>query len=305
MAGGERLIEAAGGVLWRPAEHRTRVEVAVIHRPKYDDWSMPKGKLLADEHPLLGAMREVAEETGYAVTLGRPLQEVRYVKDGQPKRVRYWAMRAAAGEFAPNAEVDVLRWLPPNDAQRMLSPARDRAVLDDFLRDMSATWPVIVARHGSAGERSAWDGDDHDRPLDELGHRQAATFVAILAAYGVRRVLSSDVLRCLDTVEPYAAAYGHTVETEPLVSESGYQSHPDAALERFLDVACAGIPTAVCSQGKAIPDLLNRACTALGHEAISDTSVRKGGWAVLHMAANGSPRLVAFERFTAPVLSPA
>ena len=83
------------------------------------------------------------------------------------------------------------------------------------------------------------------------------------------------------------------------MSETGYLGHPDAALERFLDVVCSGEPTAVCSQGKTIPDLIARACVALGHEAPPDTSVRKGGWAVLHMAANGSPRLVALERFEA------
>jgi 8-oxo-dGTP diphosphatase len=291
------VIEAAGGLLWRPAAHRTRLEVAVVHRPKYDDWSLPKGKLVPDEHPLLGAVREVAEETGYVGVVGRPLPEIRYFKDGQPKRVRYWAMRAATGDFQPNAEVDVLRWLLPNDAQRMLAPDRDRVVLDDFLRDMSQTWPIVVVRHGSAGERSAWEGDDHDRPLDAVGEAQAAAMVDVLTAYAVRRVMSSDVLRCLDTVEPYAAARGRGVETEPLVSEAGYLSQPDAALERFLDVACSGIPTAVCSQGKTIPDLLTRACAALGHDAITDTSVRKGAWAVMHMAANGSPRLVAFERF--------
>ena len=126
--------------------------------------------------------------------------------------------------------------------------------------------------------------------------------VEMLTAYGIQRVLSSDVLRCLDTVEPYAAEHGVDVETEPLMSETGYLSHPDAALERFLDVACAGLPTAVCSQGKTIPELLRRGCASLGYETISDASVRKAGWAVLHMAANGSPRLLAFERFEAPAL---
>jgi 8-oxo-dGTP diphosphatase len=297
MANGGGIIEAAGGLLWRPAEHRTRVEVAVIHRPKYDDWSLPKGKLLSGEHPLIGAIREVGEETGAVVTVGRPLRELRYDRLGQVKRVRYWAMRAVGGEFAPNAEVDEVRWLPPNDAQRMLSPHRDRVVLDDFLRDMSSSWPCVVVRHGSAGERSTWPGDDHDRPLDAVGERQAAATLTVLTAYGIRRVVSSDVLRCLDTVEPYAAANGYNVETEPLMSETGYLSHPDAALERFLEFASTGTPTAVCSQGKAIPDMLARACNALGHEAPADTSIRKGGWAVLHMAANGSPRLLAFERF--------
>jgi 8-oxo-dGTP diphosphatase len=166
---------------------------------------------------------------------------------------------------------------------------------------MSHSWPCVVVRHGSAGERSTWAGDDHDRPLDAIGERQAQEMVAVLTAYGISRVLSSDVLRCLDTVEPYAARAGCSVETEPLMSETGYLSHPDAAVERFLEVASSGVPTAVCSQGKAIPDLLRRACTALGHDAPPDTSVRKGGWAVLHMAGGDSPRLVAFERFEAIV----
>jgi 8-oxo-dGTP diphosphatase len=297
MPSAERLVEAAGGAVWRKADNRTGLEVAIVHRPKYDDWSLPKGKLTAGEHPLLGALREVHEETGYRTTLGRPLGEIRYPKDGAPKRVRYWAMPAVGGDFTPNAEVDELRWLSPNEAQAMLSPARDRPILDALLRDMSATWPCVVLRHATAGERSAWEGDDHDRPLDEQGETQARMLVDILEAYDVRRVVSSDVLRCLDTVEPFAKAHNLHVEAEPLVSETGYLSHPDAALERFLDVACAREPVAVCSQGKTIPDLMSRACVALGHEAPPEASVRKAGWWTLHMAANGSPRLVAIERF--------
>ena len=297
MASGERVVEAAGGVVWRSAGNRSGVEVAVIHRPKYDDWSLPKGKLLADEHPLLGALREVKEETGYTVIVGRPLGEIRYEKDGHPKRVRYWAMRAVEGEFAPSDEVDEMRWLAPNQTQTLLSPHRDREVLDRFLRDMSDTWACVLLRHGSAGERSSWAGDDHDRPLDDAGRKQAEALVEVLRAYGVRRVVSSDVLRCLDTVEPYAAAMGLHVETEPLFSEDGYIDHPDNALERFLDVLFSREPTAVCSQGKTIPDLLSRTCAALGHEAPADASVRKSGWWTLHMAANGSARLVDLERF--------
>src|SRR4051812_39796917 len=219
MAAG-RLVEAAGGVVWRPADNRTGVEIALVHRPKYDDWSLPKGKLLADEPPLLGGVREVLEETGCRVIVGRPLGEIRYQKDGQPKRVRYWAMQAAGGEFEAGDEVDELRWLAPNDAQGLLSPDRDREVLDRFLRDMSATWPCVLLRHASAGERSSWDGDDHDRPLDDQGHKQAEALVEVLFLHGIQRVVSSDVLRSLDTVEPFAAAAGIHVETDPLFSEA-------------------------------------------------------------------------------------
>src|SRR3954452_5299503 len=111
---GSIAIEAAGGVLWRYAADGS-VEIALVHRPKYDDWSIPKGKLKRREHLLLGALREVAEETGVQPLLGRPLGEIRYLKDGLPKRVRYWAMSCAdgAGSYAlesdENDEVDLLR----------------------------------------------------------------------------------------------------------------------------------------------------------------------------------------------------
>jgi 8-oxo-(d)GTP phosphatase len=293
----ESLIEAAGGVLWRPADNRAAAEVAVVHRPKYDDWSIAKGKLLAGEHPLLGGAREVEEETGFLVRIGRPLGEVRYLKDGSPKRVRYWAMRAAGGGFAPNAEVDELRWLAPAEAGAWLSPDRDQPVLETFMRDMTPTVPVALVRHAAAGERSAWTGADRDRPLVATGEEQASALTEVFAVYGIERVMSADVLRCIETVAPYAAALRLTVESEPLLSETGYLDHPDAALERFLDILCGGRATAVCSQGKTIPDLLSRACIALGHPVPADASVRKSGWWTLHMATGPVSRLVALERF--------
>src|SRR5580698_4828001 len=104
----DKLIEAAGGLLWRPVHGGAGLEVALVHRPKYDDWSIPKGKLNAGEHPIIAALREVWEETGHVGVLGRPLGEIRYLKDGSPKRVRYWAMRLGDGHFSPSSEVDQL-----------------------------------------------------------------------------------------------------------------------------------------------------------------------------------------------------
>src|ERR687895_2748251 len=117
-----RPIRAAGGVLWRPtSDNDGQVEVAVIHRPRYDDWSLPKGKLAPGEPTLDGAVREVLEETGYRVRVGRPLGETRYLKvSGEEERlkiVRWWAMEAEAGGFSPSREVDELRWLPLGEAE--------------------------------------------------------------------------------------------------------------------------------------------------------------------------------------------
>jgi 8-oxo-dGTP pyrophosphatase MutT (NUDIX family)/phosphohistidine phosphatase SixA len=292
-----RFIEAAGGVLWRPALGGSGVEVALVHRPKYDDWSLPKGKLTSKEHVILGALREVWEETGHVGVIGRPLGEIRYEKDGLPKRVRYWAMQVESGRFQPNDEVDQLMWLPPREGQRHLLPDRDRRILAEFARDTEPTWPCLLVRHGSAGERSVWPGDDRERPLDELGRAQAEALVPVLDAYGVRRVLSADVLRCLETVGPFSAMRRTPVESEPLLSEHGALSQPDAAADRLSAIVGAAEPVAVCSQGKVMPVLIEGICRRFGFLAPPDRSTRKGGMWALHFAANGKLRLAGLERF--------
>lgn len=293
----DRLIEAAGGVLWRTATGGSGIEIALVHRPKYDDWSIPKGKLEFGEHPVVGGVREVWEETGYTGVPGRPLGEIRYLKDGTPKRVRYWAMRVAGGQFTASDEVDQMMWLPPREAKRHLHPDRDQGVLAGLDVDAVTTWPCLLVRHGSAGERAAWQGDDRERPLDDLGDEQAESLVPLLSAYGILRVLSADVLRCMETIGPYASHAQLPVESEPLLSEAGYAEQPDRALERLLEIICSGEPSVVCSQGKTLPALLTAACAALNSAPPSDPSVRKGGMTVMHLREGSPPRLVATDRF--------
>jgi 8-oxo-dGTP diphosphatase len=133
------LIRAAGGVLWRSAGPGAEdaIEVAVIHRPRYDDWSLPKGKLSNGESELAAAVREVHEETGYTVRVGEPLGTTRYRRfvNGvdRPKVVRWWAMEAASGAFSPNAEVDALRWVPLGSAATILTSGSDLTALRRFI----------------------------------------------------------------------------------------------------------------------------------------------------------------------------
>lgn len=125
-------VRAAGGVIWRGKGDDLRV--VVVHRPRYDDWSLPKGKLDDGESYEDAAVREAREETGYRVRLGRELATVRYTdQKDRPKTVRYWAMTVEAGDFTPNDEVDELRWLRPRKAADLLTYRRDRDVLDAFL----------------------------------------------------------------------------------------------------------------------------------------------------------------------------
>lgn len=296
--GGDGLIEAAGGVLWRPVTGGDGVEIALVHRPKYDDWSIPKGKLHAGEHPLLGALREITEETGFTGRLGRMLGEINYLKDGNPKRVRYWAVRATGGEFVSGDEVDQLRWLPPAEALALLTPDRDPPIVHAFALNSAPTVTCVVVRHGSAVQREAWQGDDSERPLDELGRRQAEMLVGILDSFDVQRVLSADVARCLDTVRPFAEKRGVLVESEPLLSEAGYAAAPQAAEARLLSVLTAGESVVVCSQGKAIPPLLRGVSAALNAPPWSP-AVPKGAFVALHFDIDRHQQLVAIDEYPA------
>ena len=127
---GTTVVQAAGGVIWRRSPPGD-LEVLLVHRPRYDDWTVPKGKLDAGEGHADAALREVAEETGLRCTLGPELPSTSYRdRKGRPKRVRYWAMTPVAGRFTPTHEVDQIRWLPVEEAKAVLSYERDLAVLD-------------------------------------------------------------------------------------------------------------------------------------------------------------------------------
>jgi 8-oxo-dGTP diphosphatase len=209
-------------------------------------------------------------------------------------------MRTESGAFTPNEEVDQLMWLPPREGQHHLLQDRDQQILAEFARDPDPTRACLLVRHGSAGDRSSWPGADRERPLDDSGQQQAESLVPVLDAYDIRRVLSADVLRCLETVGPFAALRNVPVESEPLVSEAGTLTNPDAAVDRLLNIVGDGDATVVCSQGKAIPELLSGICRALGYLVPPDTHTRKGGFWTLHIALNGKVRLGGLERFDPP-----
>ncbi|WP_245642277.1 NUDIX hydrolase [Nonomuraea candida] len=270
------LLRAAGAVVWRGAQHRP--EVAVVHRPAYDDWTFPKGKLKPGEHVIAAALREVREETGLTVLLGRALPPVRYLLGDRLKRVDYWAARVFADAgFEPGDEVDELRWVPVDEAGRLLTYEWDAGLLRGLRAAPLDTVPLVLVRHGSAGSRSEWTGADAARPLDAGGASQAANLAAVLPAYRPATLVSSPSARCVQTLEPYARALRAEVRTEPLLSEEGQDPEKTPALVRGL-----AAPAVVCSHGKVLPGLIE---ALRGGKSVH---LRKGAFAVLHTAA-GQP----------------
>ncbi|MGY1769802.1 NUDIX hydrolase [Blastococcus sp. SYSU D00813] len=253
------VVAAAGGAVWRRTADGG-VETAVVHRPRYDDWSLPKGKHDEGEALIETAVREVGEETGLAVVVGRRSLRTAYPVEGGTKRVDYWLMEAVGGRFEPGDETDELRWLPVDDAAALVTHDHDRAVLADLARtDVPRSPTLLLVRHARAGHRSEWDGDDDLRPLDGKGRRQARRLAEVLPLFAPTAVLSAERTRCRETVEPLAGALGLPVQPLPEVGEEEFQADPQAALaavERFLEPRPAPGVTVVCSQGGAIPSLL-------------------------------------------------
>jgi 8-oxo-(d)GTP phosphatase len=277
-----KVVSAAGAVLWRPCANES-VEVAIIHRPRYDDWSLPKGKMDPGETEPVTAIRELFEETGHHAQLGLRLQNVSYPIDQGVKRVRYWAARSLGGEFTPSREVDELIWLSTSDAIKKVSYPHDRKVLRRFAKFPADTQTVLVVRHGTAGSKSRFSGDDKMRPLDKKGRAQAEALVGQLAAFGPTDVYAADRVRCHQTVEPLAEELGVVIVDEPTLTEEAYAANAKRGRRRVLQIAdLPGVPV-ICTQGKVIPDLIAWWCERDG--IVPDKSRnRKGSTWVLSLA---------------------
>ncbi|WP_265443498.1 NUDIX hydrolase [Flexivirga meconopsidis] len=301
-------VPAAGAVLWR--RDGEQLQVALVHRPKYDDWSWAKGKLDPGETWVSAAAREVLEETGFRPRIGIPLPRSVYsMQRGQLKEIRYWAAEVMGGSGELENEIDEVAWLSPAAAQTRFSYVRDalqlQAVVDAHRSKLLQTWPLVVVRHGDAVARKGWSGDDWNRPLDDLGKRRARALVPVLAAYGVERVVTSPSARCYGTVQPYAAAAGLRLRTKDGLSEEGFAADPAKAVRHTDRVLEHGEPAAICTHRPVLPavlgDLRRRttpgsgASRALGE--IERTGMDKGEALVCQVVGTGKgAHVVSVER---------
>ncbi|MEU4193435.1 NUDIX domain-containing protein [Kribbella sp. NPDC026611] len=285
-------VIAAGGVVWR--EYRGARQVLLVHRPRYDDWSLPKGKLTANEHVLLAAQREIEEETGERAILGPPLGVQRYAirKNGSTaeKLVHYWsAVPVRESSFQPNDEVDEIAWLPVDKARIRLSYPRDVDIVDALEGAVPVVASLVLVRHADAVKRKDWDGKDTLRPLSRVGEGVAERLADVLGALGVDRVISSDAERCVSTVAPYAGGIERHIHLWPEISERGYDADPDGLRGLAERAWKPGKVTVVCSHRPVLPALSRELGLKVGKFAT-------GSFVVAHRLADG--RLV-HERFGA------
>lgn len=296
-------IHAAGAVLWRPGADG--MEVAVVHRSRYGDWSLPKGKRMDREHILITAVREVWEETGVRAVLGRRLASTSYVADGRPKRVDYWAAHpagqpgpAGAG-LPPGDEVDEVAWLGPAAARERLSYPRDVEVLDSFTAGPPDTRPIVLVRHTATVSKSQWQasggGDDLARPLSPRGVVQAMLLAEILSCVAPSRLISSAAERCAATLRPYASMTGAEIEIEPAFTLDTVPGAPHAnswspspaGQKRMAEAVAGPDGFTVCGHRQDLPTLLAWACRQLGAPLLVGRPLPKGGFWLLQASTAG------------------
>ncbi len=277
------LIEAGGAVVTRAGDGDT--EVLIIHRNRYDDWTLPKGKTEPAEPLPATAVREVSEETGVRIRLGVPLDQVGYPTSKGDKLVSYWGATALhVVHRDPDHEVDVVQWLPITAALKRLTFDHDRFILQQFLKQ-PATTPLILVRHAKAMDRKSWQGKDAARPINARGHRQAEALVPILSAFGTRSLVSSSSNRCISTLLPYATSRELTIDRHGILSEEEGADDPVGVSELITKILKATgksqTPTAICCHRQVLPHIL-------AGMSLPERSLATAESLVAHVTADGA-----------------
>lgn len=317
----KRTQHAAGALVWRV--RNGVLEVLLVHRPRYDDWSWPKGKLDPGESLPACAVREVQEETGVPIVLGIPLPTLAYrISDGRPKRVWYWAARPAeamdasvisarpAVTPAAKSEIDQVEWLDVASAHARLTRRSDRgplrALVDAYAVGWLNTAPILVVRHGRAKSRAAWKnqgtGREDDRPLTATGRKQAQQLVPLIAAWAPTEGYTSPWLRCTETLKPFAKASRISVRRRSLLTETEAVKHPHQLRDFMRDVLKRGVPAVVCTHRPTLSTIFETARKQSVRQIKKqlpreDPYLKAGSALVLHRAlrADGKPIVVAAE----------
>jgi 8-oxo-dGTP diphosphatase len=289
-------ILAAGAVLWRKGEKK-KIEVLIIHRPKYDDWTFPKGKAEIGEPLIACAYREVLEETNIETAFGPYLGEVEYLTNDGKKKVSFWSAKVIKEkEFNSNAEVDQLKWVEVTKVKELLTLDTDRKILEQFLRIEPDTKPLVLLRHAKAVTRDEWQGEDDDRPLDSYGQNQAKRLLAMYQVFNLEQIHSSDAVRCYDTVVAIAKGLNIKLEVTGKLSESTFKKDKEKAFDYAKDLMKLNESILLCSHNPILPKMLNKLTKKSEVDADEGKLLPADGW-VIHRIGK---EVIQIDRIDSP-----
>ena len=289
-------ILAAGAVLWRKSEKK-KIEVLIIHRPKYDDWTFPKGKAEIGEPLIACAYREVLEETNIETAFGPYLGEVEYLTNDGKKKVSFWSAKVVKEkDFKPNAEVDQLKWVEVTKVKELLTLDTDRKILEQFLQIKLDTKPLVLLRHAKAVTRDEWQGEDDDRPLDSYGQNQAKRLLAMYQVFNLEQIHSSDAVRCYDTVVAIAKGLNIKLEVTGKLSESTFKKDKEKAFDYAKDLMKLNESVLLCSHNPILPKMLNKLTKKSEVDADEGKLLPADGW-VIHRIGK---EVIQIDRIDSP-----
>ena len=290
-------VLAAGAVVWRRNEDDS-ISIAIIHRPRYDDWSLPKGKLELGETLIACAYREVMEETNLTVRIGPYIGTSEYFVPDGLKQVSYWAAEAMGGShpFRSNDEVDVMEWYSLADAIEKITRESDREILEQFADVPYESSPLIMLRHAKALVRSEWQGEDEDRPLEQTGQLQAKRMLSIYQVFGLEEVHTSDAVRCFDTVSALCKSLAINPKVTNHLSEYTFKKNKDKAIDYVKDLIKINEPILICSHNPILPRMLEKLTKKVDVE-LPESKLLPGEAYVLH---HRKKEVLQVDRIAAP-----
>ena len=295
----KEIIRAAGAVLWRRLSDEL-IQIALIHRPRYDDWSFPKGKAEEGEIDIACAYREVLEETGYETVFGPELGQIQYEVDGVIKKVKYWSAQAIGNpsNIMDSNEVDQLIWVTLDDAKNKLSMDSDKEILKNFESFGSDSFPLILLRHAKAVAREEWDSDDGDRPLAHSGQIQAKRFLPGFFPFAISEIYTSDAVRCYESIEPIA----RSLKINPIFSStlSEYEFHKDkkawsSLVKEILENDSSAL---VCSHNPVIPEIVKKLIGKKNFKELDHELLPGESWVLHHRDGE----IIAIDWVSAPIV---
>lgn len=306
-------LVAAGTIPWRIKAGQ--LQVLLIHRPRYDDWSWPKGRLDSNETLPETAWRETKEEVGLKLTLGIPLGVIRYkTSNGKNrKEVWYWAARVVDQRPRPDTnEVDETRWTSVHEARELLTKELDQKPLDvlaqAFDNRQLATVPFIVLRQAKAIPAESWTKDEVARPLADSGYTQAKAVGRLLRSWAPTRIMTSKYTRSLETIAPYVKKHGGMVRSKKWLDIKTAKSHPKFTAKKLQQEFKRSEPTLICSQPGVIKRVLEEIKSWIRKDddaAVQPKSVvtkkqpnlPPGSILVVHRATHLAGKIVSVERY--------